>query len=550
MLTEAPNHSDCEALLESGFCFLNTEEYDRAYDSFKRASQTNDKSHKAYWGMLLSERQCKYEDGSDLVKVGICIDSDPNYRLACQHADTTTKANYEKMALLCAYRCHIILIGLICEKRMRPAQLRAKHYASSKLADKQLIKAHTVLLRDKAYTEFTEETPCTLIALLERYRRDPIFSVYDRELRFSEQVKGLYREYMDRLLRKVALEKEFLDPEKKKQRELSECLRSGAIAPHKRTVSLPNLAYDGAFYADPEYYQECRRKYAEYVQNNNRKHSDLKRAASALSPVEKPQRLLTEQDRYAALWVRPCDFESEFVGADGKPCTAGERWRYLAKHLPTTEGAETTDDYGAMILDFFDLAIENGADRKTCLHEKQVYFDQIVSEMDSTLGIQWLSLRISDKRRAYFRLLELVLNEQMQAFSWLQKGSAEACQEAERLIEVHRRIPKKDAEWLQRKIKRSVDQLDARAKSFQERMDDNAKETGTYLVALSEPTVFERQEYQKLSEKVKRNRAMLAVELEKINALIIQLRKYESILSERNRNPFVRYIELKSKGES
>lgn len=536
------NSVNSDALIERGYNSLVSEEYDRAYECFDRALDIDAKAHTAYWGMLLSERQCMNADGSDLIKVGICIDADQNYRFAYQYADEVVRKEYEKTAMMCEHMCHIILIELICEKRMIPAKLRAKNYAESSFADKRLIDAHHSLLREDAMTEFSRQTPSVLISLLEIYRNNTTFSTYDREFHFSEKLKGLYKEYMDRLLRKVALEREFSDFGKKKQKKNPELVGFGPNNSGNSVYSLPNIDYDGSFYTDMDYYHECQRKAAEQFIKRESKQNDIDCASRGTLTGEIPKRQSTEQDNYAELWVKPYDRESEFIGADGKPSAIGERWRYLAKYLPTTKGAEKTDEYAAMILDFYDRAIENGSDPKVCIREKQTYFDQIITEMNSYLGIEWLSLRAPDSSSAYYRLLDMAIKDQEKTFINMKEPAEKRYKEADRLVTERTRVLKKDAEWLKGNIIRNAEKLEKDVVCFRNTLKANRETTDKYFSKLLDSN---NEEYIKLTKESKHVQALFISEIDKYEQLIQKLHEYVTKLSQSKGKLFSRYIEMK-----
>ena len=529
--------ANSEALIERGYNYLITEEFDRAYDCFNRALDINAKAHTAYWGMLLAERQCKKADGSDLIKVGICIDNDQNYLFACRYADGSERAKYEKTARMCERMCHIILMGLICEKRWRPAQLRARHYAKSSLANKRLIDIHNSLLRRNAMTDLTHETPSALISLLDMYQNDEALSDLDRTLHFSEKVKDLYREFMDRLLQEIVLYK---TPFEIAQAQFDEKYNTKKNNGEKYTGTLPNIAYDGSFYAlysDPSYRKD--------LQNLNALvFAEWQYEAGIDVMVGGAQKAPTKQEQNAQLWVKPCEQNSIFIGSDGKPSNVGDRWRYLANYLPTTEGAKASRAYAVMILDFYDKAVECGADFDLCQNEKQAFFDAIVSKMTSYETIRSIRNAVPDKRRADCRIIELVLSGQEKSFSNLKREADEKYKDAEYLIERHRRIPKQKAEWLQYMIKKSIDELEERTKQFQKELNNNRKAAKESLQALSETVATDDEEYKNWSKEVNRVDTMIADEVKRYKDFILQLRKYYAVLSDRSRKPFVRYIEL------
>ena len=533
MTSEFSIHVNSEALIERGYNFLMIKDYQRAYDFFDRALDIDAKAHTAYWGMMLAERQCNKSDGSDLIKIGICIDTDQNYRFACQYADDAERENYENTARMCERMCHIMLIGLICEKRWRPAQLRAKHYAKSSLANKRLIDIHNSLLRKNAMTDFTRETPGALISLLEMYQDDDTFSELDRELHFFDKVKDLYREYMNRLLQEIVFYK---TPYQKAKEEFEKKYKTNDNTERKNTTTLPNFAYDGSFYSDLTYYRETRKLAALMFEENN--------LYSYWLPYEETKKEPTEQEINAQLWVKPCEQNSIFIGSDGKPSNVGDRWRYLANYLPTTEGAKNTRAFTLMILGFYDKAVEFGSEYDLCQREKQAFFDTSVSKMTSYETIRSIRNAVPDKRRADCRIIELVLSGQEKSFSNLKRETDEKYKDAEYLIERHRRIPKQKAEWLQYMIKKSIDKLEERTKQFQKELNNNRKAAKESLQALSETVATDDEEYKNWSKEANRVDTMIADEVKRYKDFILQLREYYAVLSDRSRKPFVRYIEL------
>ena len=537
MSTETLHSVNWEALIERGYNCLMIEDYQRAYDYFDRALDINAKAHSAYWGMMLAERQCKDADGSDLIKVGICIDTNQNYLFACQNAENAEREKYENVARMCERMCHIILIGLICDKRMRPSQLRAKNYAKSSLADKRLIDIHNSLLRRNAMTDLTHETPSALISLLDMYQNDEALSDLDRTLHFSEKVKDLYREFMDRLLQEIVLYK---TPFEIAQAQFDEKYNTKKNNGEKYTGTLPNIAYDGSFYAlysDPSYRKDLQNlNVLTYTENQN----EVRIGAS----IEGAKKELSKQEQNAQLWVKPSEQNSIFIGSDGKPSNAGDRWRYLANYLPTTEGAKNTRAFTLMILGFYDKAVEFGSEYDFCQREKQAFFDTSVSKMTSYETIRSIRNAVPDKRRADCRIIELVLSGQEKSFSNLKREADEKYKDAEYLIERHRRIPKQKAEWLQYMIKKSIDKLEERTKQFQKELNNNRKAAKESLQALSETVATDDEEYKNWSKEANRVDTMIADEVKRYKDFILQLREYYAVLSDRSRKPFVRYIEL------
>lgn len=187
-----------QALLERGGHFLGGSEFEKAYEYFDRALRLNAKLPEAYWGLLLAEHQCR--DTDELIALGVCIDQDKNYRLACEYADASTASEYRNAAQMILRMEHVYIMHLIRNHESYRAALRAKDYGSSKLCDGRLAALHAVLTDKKAFTEFNSETrtAAALEALLEIYASDGLFRKLDEELRLTDTVKKDYDAYMER----------------------------------------------------------------------------------------------------------------------------------------------------------------------------------------------------------------------------------------------------------------------------------------------------------------------------------------------------------------
>ena len=328
--------ANADALIEQGYNYLSDAEYGLAAEYFHRTLDLDAKVPRAYWGLILAERQARNADGRDLIDSGFCIDQDSNFRRACQYAGEEEKAGFCAVARACAFQCHAKIVELIAEQKLRPASLRAKQYASSSYADTRLLDADTVLLRENAFAEPAEETPRALLSLLELHKDASFPADFDKDDRVSEKVRTMYTAFMDWVFALLMQREVFPDPEEEKD-----------------SAKLNRITGD-----DPDYYQLCR-KVALRSFGETRYHQDI-----------------LIRKGLAALWADPRNNAKDAaVGTDGKPGTVAERWLFVAEEWtrepPIRDNTPSYFEYSYMVLDFLAKAFETGADRTRCIAAEQ-----------------------------------------------------------------------------------------------------------------------------------------------------------------------------------
>ncbi|MBP5311379.1 MAG: hypothetical protein J6112_00900, partial [Clostridia bacterium] len=196
-MADAVNQNEnADELIKLGFDRLAAGDFNYATECFERSTTFEGKCYEAYWGLILSERLCRYRDGRDLIEKGFCIDKDLNYTLALIHADETSKETLYNVAKKCAFACHLKVLSLLDENKRRAAKLRADSYAKSSFAEESIVEAHKTLLKEEAFTDFSNEVPDTLLFLLAKYSGD---DQYDYK-QHNSVLLALYTKYMDKLL--------------------------------------------------------------------------------------------------------------------------------------------------------------------------------------------------------------------------------------------------------------------------------------------------------------------------------------------------------------
>ncbi len=375
------------ALIERGYNYLSIEEYDNALISFNRALDLDAKGYEAYWGLLLAERQCTKKDGSELIEMGMCIDNDNNYGFAYQYADDNTKNIIQRIAKSCAHMCHVRIIELIAENKKRPAFLRAEKYAMSFFASKQLVDAHTSLLRKNAFTEITNETPKTLLSLLELYANDDVFSLLNQNKHFSKTIESMYTNFMNHLLGEIAADDEYISPEDLKADEDFKKIKKQKMQEHADFYSLT---------ADLTYYKAAMQEAARnYARMKHPHEYDIK-----------------YRETLANIWTNPCgDPNNHFIGSDGKPNDIGMRWLYLANQLINIEIFGYNEDYIEMILKFIDNAASNGADPQICQKQKHEFLESQAGKIDNVKVLEILISKTPDCQKARFRIIDLIVHD-------------------------------------------------------------------------------------------------------------------------------------------
>lgn len=194
---EAPINASLAAL-ERGYNFLNTGEFDGAYEYFNKALDTNAKLPDAYWGLLLAEHQCRNND--ELIALGVCIDNEPNYRSAFQYADNFAKKEYQHIAQMALCMEQVYIVDLICNNDLYRASLRTENYCSSGLCDKNIIGVHENLENIKNLSEINTVTAKALESLLKIFTTDVRFIELNEKFGLIDAIEEEYSICLDRIL--------------------------------------------------------------------------------------------------------------------------------------------------------------------------------------------------------------------------------------------------------------------------------------------------------------------------------------------------------------
>lgn len=186
------------AALERGYNFLNTEEFDGAYEYFNKALNTNAKLPDAYWGLLLAEHQCR--DNDALIALGVCIDNESNYRFALQYADNSARKEYQHIAQMTLCMEQVYIMAQICNNDMYRASLRAENYCSSGLCDKNIFEIYKSLDKNADFSEINAMTAKMLESLLKSFTTDACFIELDNKFNLMDAINSVY---LDRLFEQI-----------------------------------------------------------------------------------------------------------------------------------------------------------------------------------------------------------------------------------------------------------------------------------------------------------------------------------------------------------
>lgn len=413
MPTENNQMANAVALIERGYNFLSVDEYDNAISSFNRALDLDAEKHEAYWGLLLAERQCTKKDGSELIEIGMCIDSDNNYRFACQYADENSKRILLDIAKNCAYMCHVRIIELIAQNKFRPASLRSERYAHSSFSNKRILDAHTSLLRKNAFEEMTNETPCALLTLLETYETDDTLSSLNQNKLFSKKVELMYANYMNRVLERIAADEEYISPEDLKADKEFKELEKQKLKEHTDYYSLT---------ADLGYY-------AATMQHAARHYARLKTPYAYDIKYRKT---------LANIWTNPRNtVNNHLIGSDGKPGSVGERWLFLAKYMINSKLRNKAEPYTDLFLEFYDNAGANGIDFKVCQAAKRKFVEEEAQKATNLQKVDYLISKMPDDYFVFWRGVEIIMSD---------------CQEVDKVTSEINKLNKSQADIIDRLV--------------------------------------------------------------------------------------------------
>ena len=350
--------ADPSALVERGYNYLSVWQFNNADDCFSRALDLNASLHQAYWGLLLSLRQCRNTE--ELAQKGLCFDSEPNYGFACRYAsDPAAKSEYVGCAKRAAMLCHLGVLELVRQCEYYKASLRAKNYASSAFCDGRIAEIHDILIKG-ADTEPNINAPKVYILLLALYGADPDFTKLDGSMHFTDKVKNDYKSAADRVFQSIVAVTE------------NKPIQTAPV-----TASTPfSLGDYRSAYFFSQYNQEMLEKlnrhisYADAAQNRQKEKE------------EKIQRIKLLCDA----WAKPCEAAfAAYAGCDGKPSDFSKRYLYLTDALKNIDVYKTDYEYSVVLLYLLNKAGEFGAvdpDKKAALFETALYSAKNLDQLE------------------------------------------------------------------------------------------------------------------------------------------------------------------------
>lgn len=185
-----------EALSERAYNFLRAGEYNKAIEYFNKALDTNARLHRAYWGALMAEFNCKNND--ELIASGVCPENSTNYQCACKYADENTKAEYEAVVRSSMYSCQLHFMRCINNNDITHAVYWANKYNAFSNHSSELSDIHRTLTVSNAFTELRGETAKALLRLLNIYSHDKMYSQINKSV--TDKTAETYAAYMNRIL--------------------------------------------------------------------------------------------------------------------------------------------------------------------------------------------------------------------------------------------------------------------------------------------------------------------------------------------------------------
>ena len=114
------------ALLERGNNFLLEEQFDQASAYFNKVLDADAKNVEAYWGLVLTEHQCK--DELTLLDRGVPIDHDTNYGYVMKYANEEQALYYRAMCDILHFTCHLCFMNVARTGNVFVMKKWAAHY--------------------------------------------------------------------------------------------------------------------------------------------------------------------------------------------------------------------------------------------------------------------------------------------------------------------------------------------------------------------------------------------------------------------------------------
>ncbi len=191
-----------DSLLERGNYFLQEEQFKAADLYFNRVLDTEPHNHAAYWGLLLSDYQCRTEEELYTVSA-LPFDGNQNYRHALEYADNATAAHYRAVLRATLLACHArVLMYYEADNAFLLEQWR-EHYRNAEEKIPSLESVHKVFGKgDKCIPLTDTKALASLLALDRLY--DDIVTTTETEAIISSLRATVARLYTDAMSLQLA----------------------------------------------------------------------------------------------------------------------------------------------------------------------------------------------------------------------------------------------------------------------------------------------------------------------------------------------------------
>ena len=198
-MSEVNSAPSSESLLERGYFFLKESEFKTSTLYFNRVLDIAPKTAAAYWGLLLSEYQCK-ESKELYLRLAVPINNSNNFKYAIENANEEQRNEYNRIAKLVLLACHKKVLKNALDGNDFLAKKWASHYSEAK-AENKLFQKENQFIRKSG-----KDSPSFLKFLLSLYAKyDGLENLGEENIVISlkETVKAEYSARMEALLNKI-----------------------------------------------------------------------------------------------------------------------------------------------------------------------------------------------------------------------------------------------------------------------------------------------------------------------------------------------------------
>ena len=133
-----------EALFERGLFFLKEQEFKAASLYFNQILDIDPKNARAFWGLLLADRQCT-ETSELYMRLSVPINGDRYFKAACEYAAPKQKEEWLEVADLVMLSCHKKVLENVMGNDSFLARKWESHYSSCP-SDKKIFEEENKLL--------------------------------------------------------------------------------------------------------------------------------------------------------------------------------------------------------------------------------------------------------------------------------------------------------------------------------------------------------------------------------------------------------------------